>query len=335
MWLSYIIPLYNCEKYIEQCLESLLAQGLKEKDYEIIVVNDGSTDSGADIVGGYVLSHPNILLINQKNKGVSEARNRGMEMARGDYIIFVDADDYLIGNGLELLKSQYYDKGDSPDFIFVFSRTVDRYYNRMKYENLGNSKLIYEGDVKGYVEKYGFRWNVWGCLIKRTYLVESGIKFKKFPHTEDVMFMLDLFCEKNGSVLSTSLNIYRYRLREGSANTRYDYEFLRRTIIGVGEILDNIRNHSIRSDLSQNAFDERIYCCQRVAFTRICSSWPHKIGTLIKIADQRNIFPIINADSKEKKILNFITSHPRLFYLICLPYRIIFLPFIKPYLQRN
>ena len=86
MKLSIIIPVYNSEKYINNCLESLLAQEMLANEYEIIIVNDGSTDSSGLIVRNYTERHSNIHLFNQKNKGVGAARNRGIELAKGDYI---------------------------------------------------------------------------------------------------------------------------------------------------------------------------------------------------------------------------------------------------------
>lgn len=107
MWLSIIIPLYNCEQYIATCLDSLLKQGLDANDYEIIVVNDGCTDNSAGIVQGYCTHHNNMRLINKPNGGVSSARNRGIDDAKGEYIYFCDADDYILPNGLSILQNEY------------------------------------------------------------------------------------------------------------------------------------------------------------------------------------------------------------------------------------
>lgn len=90
---SIIIPVYNCEKYIEKCLESALGQTYK--NVEIIVIDDGSTDQSLDIINCAVKGKPNVKIIHQENQGVSVARNRGLESAVGDYIAFLDGDDYL------------------------------------------------------------------------------------------------------------------------------------------------------------------------------------------------------------------------------------------------
>lgn len=100
MLLSIVIPIYNAEHYIGKCLDSILYQGIAPDSYEIVIVNDGSTDESSSIVRQYILKYPFIKLYNQVNQGQSAARNYGMSMANGDYIQFMDADDFLIENSL-------------------------------------------------------------------------------------------------------------------------------------------------------------------------------------------------------------------------------------------
>ncbi len=100
MKLSILIPLYNKEKYIERCLKSLLDQDISPSEYEIIIVDDGSKDSSAQIVENYAEKNANIHLISQQNQGPSVARNRCLEAAKGNYLYFLDADDYLATNVL-------------------------------------------------------------------------------------------------------------------------------------------------------------------------------------------------------------------------------------------
>ena len=93
---SVIIPVYNVEKYLRECLDSVVNQTIK--DIEIICVNDGSTDGSLDILNEYCSNDDRFVIINQENQGLSVARNNGLNSASGDYIAFIDSDDYLLNN---------------------------------------------------------------------------------------------------------------------------------------------------------------------------------------------------------------------------------------------
>ena len=101
MKLSIIVPLYNVEKYIEKCILSLVNQDFR--DYEIIVVNDGSPDESANIVNELKIKYPNVLLFHKENGGLSSARNFGLEKAKGEYVWFVDSDDWIEPDIISLL----------------------------------------------------------------------------------------------------------------------------------------------------------------------------------------------------------------------------------------
>ena len=96
--LSFIVPVYNMEEYVGRCLNSLLNQDIPFTEYEIIVVNDGSTDSSLKILHEYAEKHANIRIVTQENKGLSAARNIGLREATGEYIWHIDSDDWIVEN---------------------------------------------------------------------------------------------------------------------------------------------------------------------------------------------------------------------------------------------
>ena len=106
MRLSIIIPVYNVEKYIAECLDSVLEQGFQNKDYEILVVSDGSTDDSVKIAQSYANLNDHIKIIEQENGGIGSARHHGMDLAKGKYIYFLDPDDYLITHTLMIILCQ-------------------------------------------------------------------------------------------------------------------------------------------------------------------------------------------------------------------------------------
>ena len=125
---SVIVPVYNVEKYLKDCLNSVINQTLE--DIEIICVNDGSTDNSLAILEDYAKKDSRIKIINQKNKGLSGARNTGMKHVQGEYILFLDSDDWLKEDALSELYWSHLD--DNLDMLFF--QTVDYYEEDGRYE---------------------------------------------------------------------------------------------------------------------------------------------------------------------------------------------------------
>lgn len=125
MVVSFIIPLYQAEKFIEQCLCSIMGNGLPEKDFEVLVIDDGSKDKGALIVEGLQKYHPNVKLFGQANSGASAARNKGLEYAMGEWVWFVDADDRVEENVLAKGKPLYGALQDNAIEMIAFNYVRD------------------------------------------------------------------------------------------------------------------------------------------------------------------------------------------------------------------
>ena len=128
--LSIIVPVYNVEKYIRPCFESIFNQGLDDNNYEIIIVNDGSTDNSMKMIEDIISRHNNITIINQENQSLSVARNNGIQKAKGEYIYMPDSDDALIENSLfSLLELALGSKVDLlvADFIKMSDNEIKNY----------------------------------------------------------------------------------------------------------------------------------------------------------------------------------------------------------------
>lgn len=113
MKLSYIVPVYNVEKYLDECLESMFNQGLREDEFEALLIDDGSTDTSLRIANQWAEHHSNIRVFHQENRGQATARNLGIDNAIGDYLMFVDSDDYLLPGKvvglMRVLESEHLD----------------------------------------------------------------------------------------------------------------------------------------------------------------------------------------------------------------------------------
>ena len=207
---SVVIPVYNVEKYIKQCLESIINQTLKE--IEIIIVNDGTKDNSMKIAAEYV-SDKRIKIINKENGGISSARNAGMEIAQGEYIYFIDSDDFVEKEVLSTL----YENSENGKMDIVFSNFS--YYNdRTKKEK--KAKFIFpfkENINKGYYYLYnGEEINVWNRLYKKEFLEKYNFKFIEgiIYEDQDFGFRTIMLAEKIKYVENYG---YKYRTdREGS-----------------------------------------------------------------------------------------------------------------------
>ena len=142
--LSIIVPMYNAEKYIETCLDSILNSNLSKKDYEIIIVNDGSKDKSPEIAKTYASQYSNIIYLNQENQGQSTARNNGIKNCNGEYVWFVDADDAIERDLLKILK--LLSENPNIDILGIQLKDVNEDYSFLNYSctqpTLPHNKVI-------------------------------------------------------------------------------------------------------------------------------------------------------------------------------------------------
>ncbi|WP_308991955.1 glycosyltransferase [Mariniflexile litorale] len=209
MLLSIIVPVYNVEKYIARCIESLINQDIDGKDYEIILVNDDSTDSSISIAKEYAQQYQQIKIINQKNTGPSGARNNGLKNSRGTYIYYMDSDDYIEKNVLKSLLEPVL-KNDLDFLGFTYTRTSESNFNLhitsndiLKYNNLE----INEGC--SFISKKNFNNYIWWYIFKKDIVIENNIEFIEGIMVEDGIYTTELLlnCKK---VAYIPLSIYRY-----------------------------------------------------------------------------------------------------------------------------
>lgn len=195
---SVIVPVYNVESYLPRCIDSLLAQNYV--DLEILLIDNGSKDQSGQICEDYAAQFSNITAYHIPNKGVGSARNFGLSKAKGDFICFVDADDYLVGNLFSDVESQL----DSQLDLVVFS-----YYNSIE-KNLSeinrSAKIL---PAEGKKDKSEFialfqelfltdmMYTVWNKIYRREFLEEHQIVFESYELGEDVRFNLNVYQHVN------------------------------------------------------------------------------------------------------------------------------------------
>lgn len=227
MLLSVIVPVYNAEKYLPRCLDSLLNQGLDEADYEIICVDDGSTDGSLSLLKRYTERCAHIKVFTQVHSGLGITRNNALDQTIGDIITFCDADDYLIPNGLRYLLDTFWD--NQTDVLCHASTTIDYRKTKNWIENNDVSgSILYQGGGRGLYEQSP-RYFVWNTLISRRFILENQLRFNSMVMTEDSYFMLELMM-KDPRTKNVSSNIYRYMVTQGQLTQQRDGVLMRQCI---------------------------------------------------------------------------------------------------------
>lgn len=213
MKLSIIIPYYNGEKWIAKCLDSLLNQDLAKDNYEIIVVDDGSTDD-VRTLKDYVLSYNNIQYIRQENKGVSGARNKGLTVAKGDYVFFCDSDDFVTENVLGRLYSIAisYDL----DVLFFNYRVIKEDVQPqpcLKFDDV----IIYDPGINLMLNPpYKTTSTAWSFFIKRDFIEKRHLVFDEEQNIgEDGYYYLDMMRDV-GKIGTVNAEIYYWVMHSTS-----------------------------------------------------------------------------------------------------------------------
>lgn len=209
--ISIIVPIYNCEKYLSECLESILKQSYIY--FELILINDGSNDKSGDICKKYANADKRIIYINQSNSGVSVARKKGIDISNGKYISFIDSDDYIDENYLMNL----YKKITESNSEFVCCNSID-----IEVINYENNKITKEEIIMNkqrlfndYFQCKRYAYCIWGKLYKREALI--NIEFKNIKYGEDTCMIIDLF-KKCNKVHVLNYDGYYYRGQENSVS---------------------------------------------------------------------------------------------------------------------
>ncbi len=213
MKLSIIVPIYNVEQYLHKCVDSLLNQDMD--DYEIILVDDGSPDACPQICDEYAVAHKNIRVVHRKNGGLSAARNSGFEIAQGEYIMFVDSDDYIEPSVLGGLLSQV--EHDNLDVLRYNYQNVNEQYEVFLPYRAAKRDVDYSESVTNGEDflnnRLGPMCYAVMFVIRRELL--ANCIFKEGIYFEDVEWTPRMLL-KAQRVASTSIIIYNYLWRTGS-----------------------------------------------------------------------------------------------------------------------
>lgn len=242
---SFIVPVYNTEKYLKKCLNSLVKQTFK--DFEIIIVNDGSTDQSFKIINDFKQKYSNIKLIEQKNQGLSIARNNGVKKILGEYLIFIDSDDYV---ELDLLKQIDKNIGDADVLRFQVYEESENYKNKVKVEEKSFDMVDGKTAIK-LITNYKYVEPAWCYVYKKEYYIKNKFSFKKGVYHED-FGLIPYVIYKADKVKSIDYTGYHYISRSGSIINCASYE---KTIKKAFDMLEQYKELRNKVDVGEKNTD--------------------------------------------------------------------------------
>ena len=254
MKFSIIVPVYNVEQYLEQCLESLLAQDYG--DYEVICVNDGSTDGSRGILTKWEGRMPQMRVIDRENGGLSAARNTGQEAATGDYVVFVDSDDWVEPTMLSRLAEEAHGE----DMICFACRKSD--------SGATDTLIPEQNDGWSYYNRHALEHRevpfvcVWQRCYRREFLEENNLRFREGILHEDNEFT-PRACLKSKRVKVIPNVLYNYRIRSGSIMTTRGLRS-KESLITIGNEMSELfaKEHGIDKTVAYQALTQ----CYQMAF---------------------------------------------------------------------
>ena len=302
-YFSIIIPVYNGEKHIENCIKKLLKQSYK--NFEIIVINDGSTDHTSELVSDFASAYcDTIKQINIENHGVSVARNIGIRSAKGNYLLFIDADDYLDIDALKMLNNilseNHYDM-----ILFGFTvRGSDNRNNDTKVlKKLANNKAVKNSELMKYIisTSNNILGYVWRALYSRTMLINHNVFFPEgIKISEDYMFLLNAV-HSSQNILVLDKELYNYCINEDSMSIKY-IPSLMKDMMFVNQWMYNtiVKNHE---ELKMG-----YYCCVANTYLRfVQNAFRNKNAQFFKICKEvvykKHFYQI-------QSVLNIVWKYP-------------------------
>lgn len=305
MLFSIIIPIYNSEKFLSPCIDSILVQSFT--DFELLLVDDGSKDKSGEICDEYAKKDSRIRVFHKENGGTASARNLGIEEAHGDYLHFVDADDFVLMGAYEYLNTVIHEYSN-PDIICFKNRR-----DQAGVAEFGNEGERFYKDIHQGLKKESFLSTVWCKLFRREFVLNTGVRFYPVIYVEDVDFVWNIL-RHEGSLLVSSAVLYSYSTTPtGFVNNRA-IEHVRKTVDSFLLLNTHLKDYSTKytdCPYAIGGFTHKYH----VLFNRIISL-PLRYEEIKDIFHQCCAIGIQHLrKDKWVRIYDFLYHHPLLYYI--------------------
>lgn len=306
---SIIIPVYNVEAYIRRCLESIFSQELSSNLYEVIVVNDGTQDNSMAIIEEFKMHYSNLIIYSQDNQGVSVARNKGIELSVGEYLLFVDPDDAIVQHSLVSLRDKLLK--NMPELLIINSIKKKEFEDSWTVQYPFNDKLC-NGIFSG-VDLFRFytRGSVCGVCFNSRFIHEQKLVFnKEMKNSEDSLFF-SLALANAKLIELLKINFYLVYEREGSASKDWSYDRLLKSIEGIYQVEKELNNRVLAPPQKAILYNQ-VFDIISLTFYNFFMKSQGKLDNynkLKRVIKSSDVYPInlkgINTRILKIKLLNF------------------------------
>lgn len=296
-FISLVLPVYNVQAYIERCVESIVHQDYE--DYEVILVDDGSTDESGCICDELSEKYSNVTALHKENGGLGSARNYGMQYVRGEYVVFIDSDDWVADRFLKTIDS--YLRTEKPDVLKygyrqmkdgVPGKTTVPYYAEGLYRREKIETVILPGAI-GPIRLFDYSRNAllsaWACAYSMKFLRENELWFESEREilNEDYLFNIAVLLNAN-SVRVTHEVLYMYDYRGGSLSKRYVQRMPERKLRLLGRYKSLLEDKSLFETYSSAYYAQCVdsfYAC----ISNECGQWADESRSIMNIREILNI----------------------------------------------
>lgn len=316
MKLSIVTTMYNSAKYLPKCVDSLLDQDLPEEDYEIILVNDGSPDNSLELAEQYASRHKNIKVLSHANKGLAGARNTGLVAATGEYLCFVDPDDYVHPNIYgKLLGMMEEETLDMLRFNYDMVNEDYQIINKPKGTVIDYSPQIMDGETF-LDERLGYGCFVWSYVYRLSFLRRTGIMFKEGAYFDDTNWFPRVCCMAD-RIDSVDFVGYYYLQRSGSLVNSMTEEAKQKKVKGQVDLIRGLK------DFASQTHSEKVkhWCLSMVSLTVLAImsfAADEKKEDMVALVSGLDVFPLElrlnNTTKRVKRKLRLINWSPKMYY---------------------
>lgn len=323
MRLSIVVNMYNTAKYLPKCMDSLLNQDIDVNDYEVILVNDGSTDNSLELANKYVKESecdsecPTIRVVSHANKGLAGARNSGVDMAQGQYLCFVDPDDYIEKNSISALLDQM--DSEKLDMLKFNYQKVDENYNYLpdtKDEaSFDYSSKIMTGKQFMY-ERLGVACFVWTYIYRLDFIRTNNIRFIEGIYLDDTLWLPRVLqkCERINCI---SVRHQFYLQRSTSMVRITDKSVMPKKISGQIELIKTLQmQKNDAEDSGVKMWYDKMIAHSVLTLLRLVSQNDYsQTNKIIKTLKELRVFPLekFRVSLKNRIRIDIMNINPKLF----------------------